>query len=50
MFGGSDTSNSTMEHAILHMALESDTQKKVQLEIDRVLGQSMTPSYEDRIR
>ena len=49
VFAGADTTNSTMEHTILHMALEPVVQKRVQLEIDRALGHSQTPSFVDRI-
>ena len=48
VFGGADTTNSAMEHAILHMALNPDIQKKVQLEIDHVIGQTRSPSFQDQ--
>ena len=50
IYGGSDTTNSAMEHGILHMARNPNVQKKVQDEIDKVLGQSVAPSYDDRLR
>ena len=48
VFGGADTTNSTMEHAILQMALNPAAQEKVQLEIDQVIGPSRAPSFQDQ--
>ena len=48
VFGGADTTNSAIEHAILHMALNPDIQNKVQLEIDQVIAQSRVPSFQDQ--
>ena len=48
VFAGSDTTNSVMEHGILHVSLRPEIQKRVQAEIDEVVGHNRGPSYEDR--
>ena len=48
VFAGSDTSNSVMEHAILHVSLRPEIQKRIQAEIDQVIGHYRGPSYDDR--
>ena len=46
---GADTTNSALEHGILHVALQPHIQKRVQAEIDEVTGgNSRLPTYDDR--
>ena len=49
VFAGTDTTNTSLEHAILHMALNQNIQKRVQTEIDEVIG-NRVPTYNDRNR
>ena len=49
VFAGTDTTNTSLEHAILHMAMNHDIQQKVQAEIDAVIG-TRVPTYNDRNR
>lgn len=46
--GGVDTGNSTLEFALLYMATWPDIQKKVQEELDRVIGRDRRPAYGER--
>ena len=50
VFAGSDTTNSVMEHGILHVSLRPEVQNRIQTEIDEVIGQNRGPSYEDRTK
>ena len=50
IFAGTDTVNSALEHGILHVSLQTGIQKKVQAEIDEIIGPSRTPVYSDRTR
>ncbi|XP_075803160.1 cytochrome P450 2J3-like isoform X1 [Microtus pennsylvanicus] len=45
---GTETTSTTLRWALLYMALYPDVQKKVQAEIDRVIGQEKQPSLTDR--
>ena len=45
---GSETTSNTMEFALLYMILFPDVQKKVQEEIDSVVGTSRFPSILDK--
>ena len=45
-----DTTNSSLEHGILHVCLQPAIQRKVQEEIDHVIGRTREPCYEDRKR
>ncbi|XP_046394777.1 methyl farnesoate epoxidase-like [Ischnura elegans] len=47
---GTDTTISTLNHAFLYMIVHPKIQRKVQDEIDRVIGKDRMPSLEDRIR
>ena len=46
--GALDTTNAALEHGILHMCLQPEIQRKVQAEIDQVVGTARQPRYEDR--
>ncbi|KAI1892060.1 hypothetical protein AGOR_G00150090 [Albula goreensis] len=46
--GGTETTTNTMRWALLYMIKYPDVQKKVQAEIDRVIGQSRQPTMTDR--
>ena len=50
VLAGADTTNSALEHGILHVALQPRIQKRVQAEIDQVIGSSRLPTYTDRQR
>ena len=45
---GADTTNSALEHGILHVALQPHIQQRVQAEIDQITISSRLPQYEDR--
>ena len=45
---GSETTSNTIEFAILFMILYPEVQKKVQAEIDAVIGTSRLPSIQDK--
>ena len=47
-FGAMDTTNSALECGILHVCLQPGIQRKVQEEIDQVIGNTREPCYEDR--
>ena len=49
-FGAMDTTNSALECGILHVCLQPGIQRKVQKEIDQVIGNTREPRYEDRKR
>ncbi|KAH0624272.1 hypothetical protein JD844_007958 [Phrynosoma platyrhinos] len=49
-FGGSESSATTMHWALLYMVAYPDVQAKVRKELEDVLGNSQTISYEDRER
>ncbi|XP_067306629.1 cytochrome P450 2M1-like [Pseudorasbora parva] len=46
---GTETSSSTLRHALLLMMKHPDVQERVQREIDEVIGQERWPSIEDRL-
>ena len=48
IFAGADTTNSVMEHGILHVSLRPEVQRRVQAEIDEVVGHNRPPTYEDK--
>ena len=48
IMAGSDTTNVTLQHMILFMAIHQDKQQKVYDEIDDVVGHDRWPTYEDR--
>jgi len=45
---GADTTSNTIEFAILYMILNPDVQKRVQAEIDSIVGTSRFPSILDK--
>jgi cytochrome P450 len=45
---GSETTSNTIEFAILYMILYPEVQKRVQAEIDAVIGNSRLPSIADK--
>jgi len=45
---GAETTSNTIEFALLYMILNPDVQKKVQAEIDAVIGTSRFPSIADK--
>jgi len=45
---GSETTSNTMEFAILYMILNPDVQKRVQAEIDSIVGIERLPSILDK--
>ncbi|XP_078495682.1 cytochrome P450 2C25-like [Ciona intestinalis] len=47
---GTETTSTTLRWAILYMVNNPNIQKKVQQEIDDVLGFDRLPQYEDRMR
>ncbi|XP_071755036.2 cytochrome P450 2C3-like [Centroberyx gerrardi] len=49
-FAGTDTSSNSILFAILYLATHSHKQAQCQREIDRVLGQGLSVSFEDRHR
>ena len=49
-YAAMDTTSSSLEHAILHVCLQDGVQKRVQEEIDQVIGGEREPCYEDRKR
>ena len=50
VFAGSDTTNSALEYGLLYVSLNPDVQRKVQEEIDRVVGTNRAPVYADKLR
>ena len=48
--GAADTTNSALESGILHICLQPGIQRKVQAEVDQVIGTAREPRYEDRKR
>jgi len=45
---GSETTANTLDYAILYMVLNPEVQKKVQAEIDQVIGPNRMPNINDR--
>ncbi len=45
---GSETTATTLAWAVLFMILHPDSQRKVQQEIDQVIGHDREPSLDDR--
>ena len=45
---GADTTSTTLTWAVLYMAREPEVQKRVQIELDSVVGQSRLPAVADR--
>jgi cytochrome P450 family 2 subfamily J len=45
---GTDTTSNTLLWGLLYMVLHPDVQRKVQAELDDVIGRQRMPSYEDR--
>lgn len=45
---GSETTANTLEFGILYMILNPNIQKKIQEEIDQVIGQSRFPTAADK--
>lgn len=50
VFAGADTVNSSLEHAILLLAVNPHVQARVQAEIDRIIGHDRAPVYADKAR
>ena len=50
VFGGSDTTNSALEYGLLYTSLDPTIQRKVQEEIDLVIGTDRAPVYADKLR
>lgn len=46
--GGVDTTNTILSWSLLYMITWPDIQKKVQEELDRVIGRQRLPYYKDR--
>ena len=46
---GAETTSTTLTWAVLYMAREPDVQKRVQAELDSVVGQSRLPAVADRL-
>ncbi|XP_077998359.1 cytochrome P450 2U1-like [Glandiceps talaboti] len=49
-FGGTDTTLTTLQWAFMYMLENPDVQRKVQEEIDRVVGRDRLPHWEDRLQ
>lgn len=47
--GGVDTGNNTLTWAFLYLATYPEVQRKVQEELDRVIGRSRLPTWADRV-
>lgn len=47
---GSETTNKTMDFMMLHLVRTPHAQKKLQQEIDAVIGRSRLPSLDDRVK
>ncbi|NXU52986.1 CP2DH protein, partial [Turnix velox] len=47
---GSETTSTTLRWAILYMVLHPEIQRKVQAEIDNVIGRDRSPTMEDQVR
>ncbi|GAB6030733.1 hypothetical protein CHUAL_007584 [Chamberlinius hualienensis] len=50
IFAGTETSATTLHWALIYMTLNPTIQKKVQNEIDQVIGHEREPSYNDRTK
>lgn len=50
MLAGTETTSSTLLWGILYMITHPEIQKKVQDELDRVIGPDRTPSWNDKLR
>ena len=48
IFAGGETIGAQMEHMIQQMALNPLVQRRVQMEIDQVVGPDRWPLYDDR--
>ena len=49
ILAGVDTTNTALEHGLLHVTLTPLIQRKVQNEIDQIIG-TRQPVYDDRLR
>ncbi|XP_013391076.1 cytochrome P450 2C15-like [Lingula anatina] len=49
-FAGTETTTNTLRWSLVHMVNNSDVQKKVQQEIDQVIGQDRVAKMEDKAR
>lgn len=47
---GIETSNTTLTWSLLYMATWPEIQKKVQQQLDEVIGRERMPSYQDRLQ
>ena len=49
-FAGSETTSTTLNWAMLYLAMHPDIQKKFQAEIDHMVGKSRQVSLTDRLK
>lgn len=47
---GSETTTKTLGFAFLHLVRQRETQRKLQMEIDEVIGRERLPTLEDRVK
>lgn len=47
---GSETTSNTLEFGLLYMILNPEIQKKVQVEIDHIVGRNRFPNVTDKPR
>lgn len=47
---GSETTSNTLSFAVLYMLLHPDVQKKVQNEMNELIGRNRLPNLQDRVK
>ena len=50
IFAGGETIGAAIQHVILYISLHADVQRKIQAEIDQVIGRDRLPAYADKKR
>ena len=50
IFAGGETIGAAIQHVILYIALHAEVQRKIQAEIDQVIGPDRLPTYDDKKR